>query len=518
MPEVRFVVAPPNALVERSRLFDTVGRLYDVEFVPEGTAAPRFVGRIEFGDANRSTGTDRTPTLILVETPRAPGDVFLHDAEEVPRAFRGRTIRDSAVGVLPPDIAGRSHSVLAQSGGGHPVWVRLSAFHIAAPAPAELRADETLRIRFRPGQFSDLLPLLAFIRRYSEADWIAPQGSASFVIDDPNLHAVRYGFVHYRHLARHAEANGYHVAFATIPLDLWWASKKAVRVFRESRDVLSLLVHGNDHVFHELDRTQSDRERTAFLAQALRRVDRFERRYGLPVARVMAPPHGACSRATAEALLPTGFEALCVSRTHPWCEVEPTDDALLGSRSVHLVGGEFPLLLRHHIRSDRDELLFRAFFGQPLIVYGHHNDLAEGPSILAETAAFIRDLGPVKWLSLDRIARSRFSLRHDGSCLVVRPQTRVVDVAVSPGFEAISVELQDGDPSGAVVVTSSRESFTGPGPHPIVDGKATISIRHPSSVEASTADTLKPSSPWPMVRRALTEARDRLAPIHMPRR
>ena len=518
MPKVGFVVAPPNALVERSRLFDAVGRLYDVEFVPEGTAAPRVAGRIEFGDANRSTGTDRTPTLILVETPRAPGDVFLHDAEEVPRAFRGRTIRDSAVGVLPPDIAKRSHSVLAQSGGGDPVWVRLSAFHTAAPATTELRANETLRIRFRPGQFGDLLPLLAFIRRYSEADWIAPQGSASFVIDDPNLHAVRYGFVHYRHLARHAEANGYHVAFATIPLDLWWASKKAVRVFRESSDALSLLVHGNDHVFHELDRTRSDRERTAFLAQALRRVDRFERRYGLPVARVMAPPHGVCSRATAEALLPTGFEALCVSRTHPWCEVEPTGDALLGSRSVHLVGGEFPLLLRHHIRSDRDELPFRAFLGQPLIVYGHHDDLAEGPSILAEAAAFIRDLGPVKWLSLDRIARSRFSLRHEGSCLVVRPQTRVVDVAVSPEFEAISVELQDGDPSGAVVVTSSRESFTGPGPHPIVDRRVTISIRHPSSVEASTADTLKPSSPWPIVRRALTEARDRLAPIHTPRR
>jgi hypothetical protein len=26
MPEVGFVVAPPNALVERSRLFDAVGR------------------------------------------------------------------------------------------------------------------------------------------------------------------------------------------------------------------------------------------------------------------------------------------------------------------------------------------------------------------------------------------------------------------------------------------------------------------------------------------------------------
>ena len=302
------------------RLFDAVGRLYDVEFVPEGTAAPRVAGRIEFGDANRSTGTDRIPTLMLVETSRAPGDVFLQDAEEVPRAFRGRTIRDSAVGVLPPDIAGRSESVLAQSGSGDPVWVRLSAFRVAAPAPAELKASETLRSRFRPGQFSDILPLLAFIRRYAETDWIAPQASASFVIDDPNLHAVRYGFVHFRHLARHAEANGYHVSFATIPIDLWFASRRAVRIFRESSEHLSLLVHGNDHVFHELDRTQSDRERTALLAEALRRVDRFERRYGLPVARVMAPPHGACSHATAEALLRSGFEALCVSRTHPWLE------------------------------------------------------------------------------------------------------------------------------------------------------------------------------------------------------
>ena len=518
MPEIGFVVAPPNALVERSRLFDAVGRLYDVEFVPEGTPAPRVAGRIEFGDANRRAGTDRIPKLSLVQTRRAPGDVLLLDAEEVPRPFRGRTIRDSAVGVLPADIAGRSHSVLAQSGGGDPVWVRLSAFHFAAPAATELRANETLRSRFRPGQFSDLLPLLTFIRGYAEGDWIAPQGSASFVIDDPNLHAVRYGFVDYRHLARDAEANGYHVAFATIPLDLWWASKKAVRIFRESSDALSLLVHGNDHVYHELDRTQSDCERTAFLAQALRRVDRFERRYGLPVARVMAPPHGACSRATAEALLPAGFEALCVSRTHPWCEVQPTDDALSGSRSVHLVGDEFPLILRHHIRSDRNELVFRAFLGQPLIVYGHHDDLADGPSILAETAEFIRDLGPVTWSSLDRITRSRFSSRCEGSCLVVRPQTRVVEVDANPGIEAISVQLRDGQPSGGVVVRTSHESFTGLGPHPIPNGKVMISIRHPSSGEASTADTLRPSSPWPMVRRALTETRDRLAPIYMQRR
>ncbi|MGZ4317262.1 MAG: hypothetical protein ACXVRS_15745 [Gaiellaceae bacterium] len=517
MPEVGFVVAPPNALAERSRLFDAIGRLCDTNFVPEGTAGPAVAGRIEFGDPDQSTGTEGVPTLVLVEAMRASGDVFLQDAEEVPRAFRGRTIRDSAIGVLPPDIAARSQSVLARSGIGQPVWVRLSPSQIAAPAPAELKASETLRSCLRPGRFSDVLPLLAFVRRYAEsveADWIAPQASASFVIDDPNLHAVRYGFVHFRHLAQHAKANGYHVSFATIPLDLWWASQKAVRVFRESSDLLSLLVHGNDHVFRELDRTQSDCERSALLAEALRRVDRFERRYGVPVARVMAPPHGVCSHATAEALFRSGFEALCVSRTHPWLEAEPPDDVLAGSRPVHLVDDEFPLLLRYHIRQDPDDLPFRAFLGQPLIVYGHHDDLAEGPAILAETAAFIGDLGPVRWSSLDHIARSRFSLRYEESCLVVRPQTRRVEVTVTPSLDAISVDLPTGGPCGPVVVTSGRESFNGPGPHPVAAGTVTISILHQSKAEPLTADVSRRPSPWPVLRRALTEARDRLAPLY----
>ena len=343
------------------------------------------------------------------------------------------------------------------------------------------------------------------------------EASASFVIDDPNLHAARYGFVHFRHLADHAAANNYHVAFATIPLDMWWASQKAVVAFRESRELLSLLVHGNDHVFRELDRSQRDGDLDALLTEALRRVDRFERRYGVPVARVMAPPHGACSQAMTEALLRSRFEALCVSRTHPWLEAQPSEDALTGSRPVHLVDGEFPLLLRYHIGQEREELPFRAFLDQPLVVYGHHEDLAGGPAVLAETATFIRKLGPVKWLSLEQIARSRYSLRRDGSCLVVRPQTRRIEVPVNPGFNAISIELPGGGPHGHVIVTTGQGSFTGAGPHPVAAGPVTILIRHPSQTNRSGSNASKRPSSWPILRRALTETRDRLAPYSFRR-
>ena len=519
MPDVEFVVAPPHALAERPRLFEAIGRLCETRFVPASTArsGSSVAGRIEFGESLQEAQTGSVPTLVLLDAPAAPGDVFLQNAGEVPRPFWGRTISDSALRVLPPESAGRSQSVLARSTTGHPVWTQLAPSHFAAPAPSELGEDEALRSRLRPGRFSDVLPLLAFVGQHAKTDWTAPQASASFIIDDPNLHAMRYGFVHFRHLAQDAEENGYHVSFATIPLDLWWASQKAVRLFCESSHLLSLLVHGNDHVFRELDRTQSDRERAEFLAEALRRVDRFERRYGVPIARVMAPPHGACSHETAVGLLRAGFEALCISRTHPWLDAPPAGDVLAGSRPVHLVDDEFPLLLRYHIRQDRDELAFRAFLGQPLIVYGHHDDLAKGPAILAETAAYIDDLGPVRWSSLDRIARSRFCSRHDGTCLVVRPQTRLVEVAISPTVDAISIDLPSDGPHGAVVVSTGCESFSGPGPHPVAGGTVTISVRHPSSAGVPAADGSRRFAPWPVVRRALTETRDRLAPIYSSR-
>jgi hypothetical protein len=508
----RFIVTPASALAERCRLFAAISRLLDTEFVPEGAHGPPVVGRIEFGKADRVADMGCIPTLTLVESTQASGTVVFGDEDDVPRPFRRRVIRDSALGSLPPDIGARAQSLLAKSDLGRPVWLTLSACRVVASAPDELEPNETLRSRFRPGRFSDLLPLLAFVRRYAVTGWISPTPSAAFVIDDPNLHATRYGFVDFAHLADHAVTNGYHVAFATIPLDLWWANQRAVRLFHESSDVLSLLVHGNDHVFRELDGIQSDGERIALLAEAHRRVVRFERRYGVPVARVMAPPHGACSHGTARALLRSGFEALCVSRTHPWLVTQPSDDALTGSRPVHLVDGELPLVLRYHISQDRDELAFRAFLDQPLVVYGHHDDLAGGPAILAETAAFVNELGPAKWESLERIVRSRFSLRRDASCLLVRPQTRTVEVDVPAGIDAISIDVAPGGPEGHIVVSAGDHAFAGTGPHPVGPGRVTIQIRHPSQMLSTGTAASKRFSTWPILRRAGTETRDRLAP------
>ena len=164
---------------------------------------------------------------------------------------------------------------------------------MAAVVPRELAVGETLRNRLRPGAILPLLPLTSFLLRVAEASGLkrAPL-RAAFLIDDPNLHRVRYGYLNFAELAARATTEGWHIAFATIPLDAWLVDRRAVRLFMSSKSQLSLLIHGNNHVKRELARLTTDEQALREMGQALIRIRGFERRTGLAVSRVMAPPHG----------------------------------------------------------------------------------------------------------------------------------------------------------------------------------------------------------------------------------
>jgi hypothetical protein len=240
---------------------------------------------------------------------------------------------------------------------------------------------------------------------------------AAFVIDDPNLRRPRYGHLDYARLLADARARGYHVAIATVPLDGRLAHPRAVELFRAGAGHLSLCVHGNDHDGAELGRPRSYGQARALVAQALARVGAFERRTGLAVERVMAPPHERICEPVAHALRAFGFEAITTTRPYPWLASRPGDPwlahppaagALAGWRPVELLAGGLPNLPRADFSQPVEELELRAFLGQPLILYGHHDLLAGGPARLAEAAARIERLaeGGVRWGSLAAIARA----------------------------------------------------------------------------------------------------------------
>lgn len=531
-PAVAVGVFPAAELDRRRALFGAL----------EGALPVRFEGReaghvnalaavVELGgraqaEAAASTGL-RALALLQAEPPSAGRSAAqkLADVHELDSRLRGAELPDAWLGpALESDDMGEvAGATVLASCDGAPAWIRAGALDLALLAPAELGEDEALRERLCDGRSAALLPLLCFLRELTAAiRWQPPRPRATLLFDDPNLHRSSYGFLDLPRLAAHAREHGYHVALAMVPLDGWFASAAARRALVESAGSISLLVHGNDHNGGELGRQATEEEGLRLAAQALRRIDAFERRTGVAVDRVMVPPHEQCSEAAALGVLRCGFEAITMTRPFPWLAEPPRSWLSRPAEAGPLVGwhpgdfaGQLPVLLRHPLRTrDAPELVLRAFLDQPLILYGHHEDVAPGLGVLAEAAADVNRLGPTRWSSVGEIAAGHFETRCEGPTLAVRPYSRRVRVAVPEGIDHLRVELPAAHPGAAA------ERLT-------VDGEA-VPIAEQVAVPAGSAAELRlhavgevdpgtvpapPRQPLALARRTLGEGRDRLLPL-----
>lgn len=503
---VRIAVDPPDRLP--LRLVDALRNLYGVELGPPsddaaaeirlpGCAARPVDGRpcLDASAARPPSASGRTVTIELT------------DRDDVPRPFRGRSLQDAWIPEGTEAVTG--DRVLAHVD-GRALWTRTGAHERVAVGPA-LAAGEALPDAFRPGRFLAQLALLAFVERLVSSSPATDRLPASIVVDDPNLHRPRYGALNFEAIARVAREVPLHASMATIPLDAWYTDRRAVETFRRAPEALSLLVHGNNHVSRELARRLSDGDAVAQLAQALARISRFERRTGIPVSRTMAAPHGACSRETVRRLARVGFTALTISRPRPWADDEKgasdgSVDALSGALPVEIVDG-LPLVLRTHV--DRLELLpFRAFLGQPLVVYGHHWDWPAGAEDMARTAEAVARITDVDWVAMHRIQRDGARVTTKGSLALVALDARAGRISLPDGVDAMCVDGVRLDPRDRVVVDGEHvEPDT---PLPVTGGSAATFELVALDAPASGSVRRPGIAPWPVFRRVLTESRDRL--------
>jgi hypothetical protein len=451
----------------------------------------------------------------------ASDTVVFGDSERLDVRLRGATMRDPAAAALRPLDAEPGEEILARGESGR-LWTRQGPRDRVALGPAPLPDGGALLELLRPEAWLSLLPLVHFLREVAgPARWSPPPLRAAFLIDDPNLHSSRYGHIAYRRLVEHADEHGYHTAFAMVPLDAWFAHPAAARLFRERADRLSLLVHGNDHLKRELGQERSGSDTVALLAQAQRRMDAFERRSGVAVDRVMAAPHGACSRDAMAALPRLGYEAACISRPYPWLDGPPPGRTLAGWEPGALVATGTPVVPRIPIERASEQLPLRAFLDQPLVVYGHHDDLAGGLDPFASLAGTINGFGPVRWERLAGICRSNFATRVEAGVLSVRAWSRRLEVEVPAGVDAVGVELPGPDEPPEwrhVTVGGERRELREHGsvwradPVPVAPGRVEIYVPDPAPVDPAAAPGRRTGA-WPLARRALVEARDRLGPV-----
>jgi hypothetical protein len=469
---------------------------------------------------------DHIPSLTIPLSGRATEgsdlsvDVRFSDIPDVPVPFRGRRVVANVSEWQ--DLPGESNDTVLASVGQSRLWTvrgrRASPQFISALPLPRVASDTSFSDLFHAERFLALLPLIHFLQVITRAQGYEPPPlRATYIIDDPNLHWPRYGYVHYGDIARRAEKENYHVAFATIPLDTWVTHSATARIFRESTRRLSLLIHGNNHSRDELARYQSRSESMASLRQAIARIERLEQKSGLHVSRVMVPPHGACSSETLAALPGCGFDAACVStgslRFHnkgrPW-------RYRLGFLPCELIEGCAVLPRWGLTGSVTNALLLAAFLGQPMIVRGHHQDLKNGAEVLDELARFTNSFGNVLWCNAEDLARMNYAWELNGDRCLVHPfgaelqftlPAHVREFALAQEGHAAAATLWDVKvPDGTMQALRCGEWMV------LKDGVPhEVTIRRLPANDVQTADTAPAGiNAGSMVRRLLTEARDRL--------
>lgn len=526
----RVAVFPGSRCDSERRLLASLAELYPVEFLRE-TDLPvdRMDAAVFYPEAWDQSQRVFERGVTSFRFVRHPHGICLAGEECVSfsdhlvlhAAFRGAQVplgRKTSVAPQPPSE--RDHALASH--GSTRLWqfrreARLE-LHTSAFAPSALRHDQLLWSYLRPANWAALLPLLHFLRRVTAGvDWTPAPARGCFMFDDPNLHSVRYGYLDFAHLAREAQRHNYHVAFATVPLDTCYAAPKAVELFRGNRERLSLLIHGNDHARNELGRKYSAEGALGILAQALRRVGDFERRTGLRVARVIAPPHGGCSDSIMSQVPRLPIEGVCTSVG----SLVPGHDGRslpldFGLSPGWFMAGGCPVLRRWDLAYGLTPLRFSAFLGQPIIPYGHHQDCADGIGRLAQLADTLNSWEAMAWTDLDTIFRRNYRTRKDSGLLHVEMRARRVEVPLPADVTHVMLHLPMGVGDESELTLSSDGGASQIGcagvPIPVApSGILKVSILPRRSVDPASVG--RPSYRlWPPLRRALAIGRDRLAP------
>jgi len=438
--------------------------------------------------------------------------------------LRNQCLHECDLNQIYPLALSPGDSVLALNG-KDPVWgyrhEKNSSVDLISGVPDEIGEGGYLFEHLNAKRFAKVLPLFHFLRRVTEdSGWQYPALRAAIMFDDPNLHWTSYGYVDFEKIASDARKIGYHVTMAMIPLDSWYAHSSAVRIFHEYQDELSFLIHGNNHLHKELAQEYGEARQVAILAQCLKRIDKLEERTGISISRIMAAPHGACRENMMRSMLHLGFEGACISNGSLWGYNDISGRSpTIGIDMATILAGGFPVIKRFGLsKQAQNEIVLAAFLNQPIIPVGHHEDLSEGIGILSKTAERINRLGNVKWSNIADIMASNFCIRQEREELRIRCYSRRVRLKIPQGVESVVVEAPTmGQESIEHLEVANIGKET--------NKKCTIfAIKEPIHVQSSDLIEIRLVTPnaidpygiptdrtplWAVVRRMLTEARDR---------
>jgi hypothetical protein len=527
-PKIRVAVAPATEYELRRRLFDMLSSRLEVSFEPhmpgEYQGLRGLLALTGAAEAARDASLRNISCYeVILSQPipvAAQSAITFASSAAVHRAFRGTTLGDSSLINFSP--VPDSFESLARVG-EETIWAVEQQGHqehhrVGVDIPVFAEKD-FFHNHFRERCWFATVPLLHFLQRLLGADgWPAPEPRASFIIDDPNLHHRSYGYIDFEKLAKHAAAHNYHATIATVPLDAWYFDRKVVDLFQTHKKHISLMMHGVNHVADELARPYDQQDALGLLATGLRRIANLESRSGVAVARIMAAPHGAFAEFMADLMVRLGYEGACVSigsllrwnREKLW----PADLGFSVAQPLGSLG--FPVF--HRIGLSETDVRLSAFLGHPVIVTLHHQDCVSNFARLESMANTVNSIDTVRWMGIEEVSKTNFVSKVQNETLHMWPYSRRlalpliteitgVEVCSSPYCGGFTIDLRNHRRDGTEVAVHNK-----PARHSISNNTLEIFFPPSNAVDYRQVES-RSAGVWPVVRRILTEARDRTQPM-----
>jgi hypothetical protein len=319
--------------------------------------------------------------------------------------------------VFDPSTSGVTR-VISSANGAAFVKVGFRGVPVFLSAAGVLDVDAPLagRVFDVRGNFLSAVPVVLYVTwAFAETCWRAAETPACLVVDDPLLRP-RYGHLNFERFLRLMKRLDSAASIAFIPWNWKRSRSETVRLLRESRERLSLSIHGCDHTGGEFG--SRDRDRLLWKTErALERMARHERRTGLPYDRVMVFPQGVFSEEAMEALKRCGLVAAVNS------EVISADDRPNGINvcdywDVAVMSySDFPIFTRRHPSEGLENFAFDILLGKPCLVVAHQGDFHDECRQLEGFIARLNALNAqLSWTTLGsavrRSVRRRRTLPH----------------------------------------------------------------------------------------------------------
>ncbi|MGI8959998.1 MAG: hypothetical protein ACR2IV_09610, partial [Bryobacteraceae bacterium] len=288
-------------------------------------------------------------------------------------------------------------------------------------------------------RFSELGPVIFFLRHCEVAFWQTSVRTANIVIDDPDLRAC-YGFLKMKTLARCVDELGCAVSIGFIPWNYNRTSPSVVELFRARWPSLSLCIHGCDHVRDEFSAAKVSTSRQ-LIALSLERMRRLSQVTGLACDKVMIFPRGEFSGSAMQALRESTLVAgvnteLIDTQTGRGVKVEE-----LLQPAITAYSG-FPLFLRRPPSEPIANFALDLLLGKPCLVGMHHNYFRGGDEKFIALVKSLNALdSTLTWTSLESIVAQTCSIRLTpgpdpevrlfSSCTRVAPQKSLTEARFS---------------------------------------------------------------------------------------